>query len=230
MKVWYDAIELPGEVESLGPRDMIEWLFANLTDVELAAYEEQIEWQRYGSLQNYPRLAAVAEYCAARYPGDLIEIGCLHGDATRLFCAVARKYDRRVVCIDPWEYNVGDPYYEPGKEHYKLFCDAIAKWRDIVDVMRMSSLDPRVVAEIKERPLCFAYQDGLHTREGVTSDLDVLSHCAGVIAVDDIVRYNTDHTDNDETRLAFYEGAGRLLRYPMTHYLCREGYLLPGAT
>lgn len=210
---------------ALSPPEFTDWLFTAVTRAELNAYRVGREWQ--GSFQNYQRLGLAAEYCVLNYPGDLIEIGCLFGEATVIFAAIARKHGRRVIAVDPWQYNPGDPYYDPDKDHYKLFCDAIAEWKGIIDVMRVSSLDPQAINEIKSRSLCFAYQDGLHTYEGVTTDLSTLSHCAGIIAVDDVMMYDVRPSNNAPARRAFYEGAESLQRLPMTHYLSREWYLLP---
>lgn len=216
---------MQADIAVLSPPEFIDWLFANITSDELNAYRTGREWQ--GSFQNHQRLGLVAEYCALNYPGDLVEIGCLFGEATVIFAEVARRHGRRVIAVDPWQYDLGDPYYDPDKNHYKLFCDATAEWMDIIDVMRISSLDPQAINEIRAHSLCFAYQDGLHTYEGVTTDLDTLSHCAGIIAVDDVMMYDVKPSSNAPTRRAFYEGAVRLGRLPMTHYLSREWYLMP---
>ena len=210
---------------ALSPPEFIDWLFVTVTRTELDAYRSGREWQ--GSFQNSQRLGYIAEYCASNYPGDLIEIGCLFGETTVILAQVARKHGRRVIAVDPWEYSPGQPYYDPDKDHYRIFCDTIAEWKDIVDIVRMSSLDPRAIETIKNRLLCFAYQDGLHTYEGVIADLGTLSHCAGIIAVDDVMMYDVKPTSNAPARLAFYESAERLGRLPMTHYLSREWYLMP---
>ena len=216
---------MQAHIAALSPPEFINWLFTNVTSDELDAYRTGREWQ--GSFQNHQRLGLVAEYCAVNYPGDLVEIGCLFGEATVIFAEVARRHGRRVIAVDPWQYNPGDPYYDPDKDHYKLFCDATTEWRDIIDVMRTSSLDPQAINEIRAHPLCFAYQDGLHTPDGVITDLLTLSHCAGIIAVDDVMMYDVKPTSNEPTRRAFYESAELLGRLPMTHYLSREWYLCP---
>lgn len=216
---------MQAQIAALSPPEFIGWLFTNITNIELDAYRTGREWQ--GSFQNHQRLVLVAEYCAMNYPGDLIEIGCLRGEATSLLCAVARKHGRRVIAIDPWDYKPGDPYYDPGADYYKIFCNTIAEWGDIVDIMRVSSQDPVTIDIIESRPLCFAYQDGLHTYRGVTTDLYTLAHCAGIIAVDDVIMYDLNPGSNADTRRAFYGGAVTLGRLPMTHYLSREWYLLP---
>ncbi len=44
---------------------------------------------------------------------------------------------------------------------------------------------------------------------------------------DDIIEYEDMYVGNADIRRAFDEGAGLLHRTPMSHYLCREGYLIP---
>jgi len=213
------------DIVALSPPEFIDWVFTTATGQEREAYRRGRKW--HGSLQNYRRLSLVAEYCASNYPGDLVEIGCLFGEATAIFAKVAKRHNRRVIAVDPWHYSDGDAYYDPDEDHYKRFCDAITEWRDIVDIVRMSSLDPQAIEIIKNRPLCFAYQDGLHTYEGVISDLCTLSHCTGIIAVDDVIMYDMKPTNNADTRRAFYESAVSLRRLLMMHYLSREWYLMP---
>ena len=219
---------MQAEIAALSPPEFIDWLFANVTNVELDFYRWGREW--HGSAQNHRRLGIVAEYCALNYPGDLIEIGCLLGESTVILAEIAKKYNRRVIAVDPWHYEDGDAYYDPDvsdDNHYKQFCEATTGWRDLIDIIRLSSLDPRAIGEIKSRPLCFAYQDGLHTYEGVTTDLHTLAHCAGIIAVDDVIMYDVKPANNADTRRAFYESAVLLSRLPMTYYLSREWYLCP---
>jgi hypothetical protein len=54
-----------------------------------------------GRLQR-ERLAGIADFCASRFSGDLVEIGAYRGETTRLLGQVARKHSRRLVVIDPW--------------------------------------------------------------------------------------------------------------------------------
>jgi len=201
------------------PKQFIGHLFDTLTGEELAAYTRK---QHYSAIQNYPRVEAVARYCAENWPGDLVEIGCLHGSATALFAQVAREHDRRVIAVDPW---LELPMYGPNP--YGLFRAVVKDYEDIIDIVKLSSLTEEAITYVEARPLCFAYVDGLHTYEAATSDISTVAHCAGIIAVDDIIEYEDMYAGNADIRRAFDEGAKLLHRTPMLHHLCREGYLLP---
>jgi len=202
------------------PEQFIEHVFATLTDEELDAYVR--DTHGYGAIQNRPRVEAVARYCAEHWEGDLVEIGCLYGGQTVLFAQIAREYGRRIVAVDPF---VIEPYYAPNI--YELFCGAMAPWRDVLDEIKLSSLSTEAIAYVQSRPLCFAYVDGLHTYEAASSDMHTTAHCAGIIAVDDIIEWNYAPGSNVDIRRAFSDGAESLHRTPMSHYLCREGYLMP---
>ena len=109
----------------------------------------------------------------------------------------------------------------------RVFCEAMAPWRDILDELKLSSLSAEAIAYVQKRPLCFVYVDGLHTYEAALSDICTTAHCAGIIAVDDIIEWNHAPGSNVDIRRAFDDGAESLHRTPMSHYLCREGYLMP---
>jgi predicted O-methyltransferase YrrM len=173
-----------------------------------------------GSLQQPDRLEAVADWCAASWPGDLAEIGCYTGGTTRRLAMVAQRYGRRVVTVDPWE--TGTQNCKGGE--YEKFLRNIADWQDLVDVVRLPSQNLTAVGLLKTRDLCFAYLDGLHTYEALLGDILTVAHCAGVIAVDDI------KWRPDDLRRAFYDGAEQTGREAWWHPPCREGYLLPVRT
>jgi len=202
------------------PEQFVNHVFDTLTDEELDAYTR--DTHGYGAIQNRPRVEAVARYCAEHWEGDLVEIGCLYGGTTVLFAAIAREYNRRVIAVDPW---VELPFYAGNP--YGLFCGTIEPYNDIVDIVKLSSLTEKAIAYVKNRPLCFAYVDGLHTHEAALSDMRTTAHCAGIIAVDDIIEWNYAPGSNAEIRRAFDDGVKSLHRTPMSHYLCREGYLMP---
>jgi len=170
---------------------------------------------------NRPRLEAVAEYCAQTWPGDLVEIGLGHGNTTRIFAEIARAHDRRVVAVDPFDV-MGTAW---GDDYFETFLKNTEPWRDAIDLLKASSLDPETIHVIGERELCFAYVDGLHTYEACYSDILTVSHCAGIIAVDDV---HVEYSYAEPIRRAFYDGAIHLNRIPMDTSLSREGYLIPG--
>jgi len=200
--------------------EFIGRVFAELVggDLHLYAIENP---QGFGHFGNRPRLQMVAEYCAKHWPGDLVEIGVLHGTTTKLFAQIAREHDRRVIAVDP--FDVKSPRY--GDDYYQYFLDNIEPWKDIVDVVKLSSMSAEAIEYVKERPLCFAYVDGLHTYDACYSDILAVGHCNGIIAVDDIhIKYNYA----DAIRRAFWDGAVTLSKIPLDNSLSREGYLIPG--
>jgi hypothetical protein len=139
-----------------------------------------------GSLQR-ERLVGAAEFCAARFAGDLVEIGAYRGETTRLLGAVARKYKRRLIVIDPWMTGSQDCV----SDEHQVFLKNTEEVRDVLDVWRESSVDRAVVARLALRPLCFAFVDGWHVLHACLSDIMASGHAKGVIAIDD-TRYNHD--------------------------------------
>lgn len=169
-----------------------------------------------GAFRQRERLAQIAEMCAQRQPGDFLEIGAYVGKTTRKLAHVAQQYKRRVLVIDPWQ---------PGTQNcrgmeYDGFLKNISPYRDLVDIVRASSLDPGAIATIKQRQLCFSLVDGLHTYEACLTDILSAGHTAGLIAVDDL-------SWKSELHYAFLRGAKLTRRVPVHNLSCREGYLVP---
>jgi len=170
----------------------------------------------HGSIQQRVRLVWAADYCCARFPGDIVEIGCLHGGTTKLLAPIAKRYDRRVICVDPWIHL---PYYGP-RDPYEIFCEVMQPWWDVLDIVKMSSLDLSAIRYVQERPLAFAFVDGEHGYEACRSDIETVAHCAGLVAVDDVLW-------SIELMQAFKDGAHLVGREAIHNELCREGWLLP---
>ncbi|MBU0846869.1 class I SAM-dependent methyltransferase [Patescibacteria group bacterium] len=204
--------------------EFIGKVFAQTVGGDLNLYATKYK-RGFGHLGNRPRLEVVAEYCAKKWPGDIAEIGVLHGNTHRLLAEVARKHGRRTIAVDP--FNVDSPGYQKegyGMNYYQYFLDNTEEWRDTIDIVKLSSMDPKAIEYLENRPLCFAYVDGLHTYDACYSDILAVRHCAGIIAVDDI------HIKDQVHKLmkAFWDAATVLNRIPMDNSLSREGYLLPG--
>lgn len=155
-----------------------------------------------------------AIHCAERFPGDLIEIGCLTGETTRLLCRVAAKYDRRVVCVDPWEAGTQNC---TGDE-YDLFLQNTQEYRHLTDIIRASSQEPSTIQQIKSRQLSFAFVDGLHMPDACASDIKAVSHCNGIVCVDDLLW-------SQPLKARFIQTADELSGEYFIHPLLREGYL-----
>jgi hypothetical protein len=80
-------------------------------------------------------------------------------------------------------------------------------------------LDPQTIAKIKNKQLCFAFVDGLHTYEACLQDIQTVAHCFGVIAVDDT-------TWSPDVVRAFREGSALTNRNSLCIPVLRESYLL----
>ena len=171
-----------------------------------------------GSLHQKERIASVADYCMRGWGGDLIEIGCFRGETTRLLARAAKKYNRRVIALDPWK--LGTQNCDGGE--YEMFLENIEPYKDVVDIIRLSSLNPKAIALVKNRELCFAFVDGLHSYDACLKDIETVAHCNSIIAVDDLLWCA-------DVERAFHKGAEVIGRSKLHLPLCREGYLVPSA-
>ena len=90
-------------------------------------------------------------------------------------------------------------------------------------MIKASSLIPETIQIISNRELCFAYVDGLHTYDACFSDIKTVSHCRGIIAVDDI---HVEYGYREYILKAFWDGAVAIGRTPLDNSLAREGYLI----
>lgn len=181
--------------------------------------QEQIDLERAwanGNQQQVERLRAVADYALAHYDGNIIEIGAHKGRMTRILADVAQQHNRRVMVVDPWETHL---HYKVGDE-YEVFLEAIDPYKAIVDILRLSSLDQAAIARMRAYPIAFAFVDGLHTYQACLSDIVSVQHCAGYIAVDDVIW-------SEPCRVATQRGAHLIKRRAVHHPRCREAYLLP---
>jgi methyltransferase family protein len=175
----------------------------------------------YGATKQRERISAVAELNIQRHEGDLIEIGAFKGDTTRHLCAVAQRYSRRVIVVDPWQTGTQDC---DGGE-FEAFLRNVEPYLDLVDIIRASSVDPKVIGEIATRKLAFAFVDGHHSYDACLSDIGMVRHTLGMIAVDDLI-VHPEIQWGDVVSLAFRRGATRIGRLAIRDSWIREGYLL----
>jgi len=180
-------------------------------------HQERLDVSIYaqGGMLQSARIASVAEYCAKGWPGDFIEIGCLRGGTTIKIAEVARRYQRRVIAVDPWQ--TGTQNCEGGE--YEAFLKNTENYRDIIDIVREDSLKSDTIAAIASKELCFAFVDGLHTYEACLRDIQTVAHCSGVIAVDDT-------SWSRDVERALREGAELTHRSYLYIPILRESYLL----
>jgi len=180
-----------------------------------------------GSVHQRKRIKACAEFCAQNYEGDLVEIGALYGETTVQLCEVAKKYNRKVIVVDPWDkYNRASQYID-GTE-YKIFLETVEDYHDTLEVIKDSSLNPDVFSKIRERQLSFAFVDGDHTPNGLTNDLLMVDHCNGAVAVDDLSYYQNcpccDNMYSLSTVFSKFSEKNKFSNFINTFW--REGYII----
>ena len=170
----------------------------------------------HGSRQQAERIMMVADWCAAQWPGDLVEVTCRVGNMTRSLGAVARKHGRRVKALMLWGHgadNWNSLYVEhPNSPHAEDMKKVVA-FKDIIDVIPGRP-------HWNRPPLCFALVDSMNDGRAYRNDIGMVSHCAGLIAVDDSLWHVA-------VAGAFLAMSHELQRGAIQHPLCREVYLLP---
>ena len=134
------------------------------------------------------KLLKTAEKCCKEHDGDVVEIGCLNGDNTSRLASIAKQYNKKVWAVDP--YEIGTQNCHDKSTYNKFIKNALTPYPDTVSLLRKSSIDPALIDIIKSKKLCFAYVDGLHTEEAAYSDIMTVSHCSGVIAIDDFYTHD----------------------------------------
>ena len=120
------------------------------------------------------------------YEGDIVEIGAGNGHNTIEFLKLAKKYNRTVIVIDPFEsdwLSMPASYRYP----YSEFEDRVKDYTDILHLHKRSSLCETSEEVCKKTSIAFAFVDGLQYKGAVLSDLRIVSH-AKVIVVDDMDR------------------------------------------
>lgn len=119
--------------------------------------------------------------------GDVAEIGLGTGENTLYFLQQASKVNKKVYGVDPFENdwdNMPESYGKPYR--YKDFVKGIELFKDSFLLCKENSLTSKA-EQFLNRPLCFAYVDGLQYKGAVLSDLRIVNH-AEVICVDDYNR------------------------------------------
>ena len=115
--------------------------------------------------------------------GDILEIGALTGTSTRVLCESAKRKNRIVHVIDPWDGR------EAGDDGmYQMFLARTSSYNNL-KVLKVSSTSSEAAEYIKNLKLSFCLVDGLHTYDYAMSDLKVAEESisdSGVICLDDI--------------------------------------------
>lgn len=107
------------------------------------------------------RFALMMDSILEKLEGNIIEIGAGFGNSTKVFLESAEKFGRHVWVFDPFL----DPVY-PREE----FDKKVEGFPNLI-LIDASSQD---FSRITFKP-CFAFADGLQTKEGVLHDLKLCS-------------------------------------------------------
>jgi hypothetical protein len=115
--------------------------------------------------------------------GDILEIGALTGTTTKVLCETAKKFNRQVFVVDPWNGSEAG-----GEEQYNIFKERTQGY-DNLTVIRLDSNSPEAVEKIQQLKLAFGFVDGLHTFSYALKDLQSVEKAivrGGIICLDDI--------------------------------------------
>ena len=130
-----------------------------------------------------------------KYEGDLVEIGLGYGETTIKLLKLAKQYGRKVIGIDPFEGEMPESY----RYSYEKFCSAIEGYEDYFILLKEKS-NCQKARDIVNRPICFAYVDGLQYADAVLSDIYLVEN-ANIIMVDD---FDRDGTISQVPRAVYY--------------------------
>ena len=175
---------------------------------------KQFPVHQAGSIHQRSRLREIAELALENYEGDILEIGCHVGTTTTIFAELAKKHDRKVVVIDPW-----DGRQEGNQSVYEQFMENTKEYHDIIDINRMGSQGEKAIELIKNGKFAFCWIDGLHTPFACKSDIEACHGQIGIQAVDDL-----SWSYGCALRELFYAMAKKYNYEQHYDTRCREGY------
>jgi len=137
------------------------------------------------------RQRTLAEKSCAAGPGDLIEIGVLAGDTSILLAEIARKYGRRLICIDNWPTTgVAAPYRLDLAE--ASFYRQMSPYEDVYELWRVDANAPETLDRIRKGEWAYALSDDGHQYEDHFQQLcALLPVSTGIVVADDVYYHNT---------------------------------------
>lgn len=134
------------------------------------------------------RIGHLLNFVLDNYKGNIIEIGAGTGETTKVMLEKAKKFDRNVLVIDPWETLENQPAGY-GQYAYRDFVDRTKEYTNLIVCKMPSYFKEAEKYLVNNGPYAFAFVDGLQLKENVLSDLFLMSaYNVEVICVDDINR------------------------------------------
>lgn len=137
----------------------------------VADHDVSIRFPNLGGYDSYPVIWMLLEMLDGQ-GGNFLEIGALEGTLTTILAEWARKQDKSVIVIDPYDGN-----QQGTEEKFKAFKRRMRKYLDVVHLYRVSSLSDEGKRFIAMSDPVFAWVDGLHTYEAVKSDIETVKAC-----------------------------------------------------
>src|SRR6056300_611996 len=85
----------------------------------------EVKNHSYGSKNQRERLKKICELSLENTDGDILEIGAHIGLTTQIFCELAKKYNRKVIVVDPWngQQEGNQMVYEQFKKNTESYND-----------------------------------------------------------------------------------------------------------
>lgn len=147
-----------------------------------------------GSVLQRQRLQMLADRCCANLPGDICEIGVYAGGTSTLLAQVARRWGRKLICVDNWK---GGDSYELDKIG-KIFKRDMEPYADVLVLIEGDAHAPEIIERIQEWRFCFSFSDDGHSYAAHVSELETLLPVTnGLVAADDIYVPDVTRAVND---------------------------------
>lgn len=122
----------------------------------------------------------ILEYILPLCSGNVVEIGARKGETTKYFLNIAKKYDRKVLVIDPWNGE------QQGNENiYQEFLKNTKEYNNLI-IKRIKSEESEDILENFDYSYCFI--DGLHTYGSTKNNLNIVYKTInenGIVCLDD---------------------------------------------
>jgi predicted O-methyltransferase YrrM len=151
-----------------------------LADLEAACSNSKAE---LGSVLQRDRIAMLADRACSIVEGDLLECGCYVGATSEILARIARKYERKLICVDT--FLGGDDYHLD--EIGKIFEKNMQPYWDVLIFMHDDFHAPQVIEIAQKRRYALVFLDNGHSTAEHISELETtLPVCDGLIAVDDV--------------------------------------------